>query len=98
MDSVFGWAAAAGFVALVALPALLVASAVIRGVWHGWQPEQLGLVEDGGGAPRLAGWLAVVVLGCAALAWAMFQGTWVLAARRRSSRSACRSQSPCSRS
>lgn len=79
MDSVFGWAAAAGFVALVALPALLVASAVIRSVWHGWQPEQLGLVEDGGGAPRLAGWLGVVVLGCAALAWAMFQGTWVLA-------------------
>ena len=79
MDSVYGGAAAAGFIALVALPVLLVASAVIRGVWRAWQPEQLGLVEDGGGAPRLAGWIGVVVLGCAAAAWVMFQGTWVLA-------------------
>jgi len=79
MDSVRGGAAAAGFVALVALPVLLVASAVIRGVWRAWQPEQLGLIEEGGGAPRLAAWLGVLAIACAALAWAMFQGTWLLA-------------------
>lgn len=79
MDSVLGGAAAAGFVALVALPVLLALSAAIRGLWRAWQPEELGLVEESGGAPRFAAWLAVVVLGCAALAWAMFQGTWLLA-------------------
>ena len=78
MDSLLGGLAAAGFVALVALPLLLVASAAIRGVWRAWQPEQLGLVEDGGGAPRLAGWLGVIIVGAVLLAWAMFQGTWVL--------------------
>jgi arylsulfatase A-like enzyme len=78
MDSVFGGAAAAGFVALVALPALLVTSAVIRGVWRAWQPDQLGLIEDGGGAPRLAAWLSVIAIACAAVAWTMFQGTWLL--------------------
>lgn len=78
MDSLFGGAAAAGFVALVALPLLLVASAALRGIWRAWQPEQLALIEDGGGAPRLAGWLGVVVLGAVVLAWAVFQGTWVL--------------------
>ncbi len=79
MDSVLGGAAAAGFVALVALPALLVASAAIRGIWRAWQPDQLGLIEDGGGAPRLAAWLGVLVVASAAVAWAMFQGTWLLA-------------------
>jgi arylsulfatase A-like enzyme len=79
MDSVLGAAAAAGFVALVAVPVLLVASATVRGIWRAWQPGQLGLVEEGGGAPRLAGWLGVLVLACTALASAMFHGTWLLA-------------------
>jgi arylsulfatase A-like enzyme len=79
MDSVLGAAAAAGFVALVALPGLLAASAAIRGLWRAWQPAQLGLVDEDGGAPRLAAWLGVLVLGSAALAWSMFQGTWLLA-------------------
>jgi arylsulfatase A-like enzyme len=79
MDSVFGGLAAAGFVALVALPALLAGSAAIRGIWRAWEPDRLGLIEDGGGAPRFAAWLAVLAIACAAIAWAMFQGTWLLA-------------------
>ena len=79
MDSVFGTLVAAGFLALFALPALLVGSALVRLLWIGWRPRDLALVEEGGGAPRLAGWVAVVVLGALALAWVMFQGTWVLA-------------------
>src|SRR5690348_8880348 len=79
MDSVLGAAAAAGFVALVALPLLFVMSAAVRGLWRAWQPEQLALVDESGGAPRLAAWLGVLVIGAAALAWSMFQGTWLLA-------------------
>ncbi|HEY5948685.1 MAG TPA: sulfatase-like hydrolase/transferase, partial [Kofleriaceae bacterium] len=75
----FGVAAAAGFVALVALPILIGASVVTRGLWHAWQPRTLGLVEPDGSAPRLAGWLAFVWLAALALMWVMFQGTWVLA-------------------
>ena len=54
----------------------------MRGLYALWQPGALAaqLVEDGGGAPRLAGWVAFLYLATIALAWAMFQGTWVLAA------------------
>jgi hypothetical protein len=79
MRGTFGATAAAGFVALVAVPVLLAASAFARGLWRGWQPRALGLVDDGGGAARLAGWLAYVWLAALALAWVMFQGTWLLA-------------------
>src|SRR5262245_52612866 len=79
MRSLFGSVAAAGFVALVAVPILGLASALVRGLWHAWQPRALGLIEEGGGAPRLAGWVAFVWLATLALAWVMFQGTWVLA-------------------
>jgi hypothetical protein len=58
---------------------LFVMSVAVRGLWRAWRPEQLGLVDEGGGAPRLAAWLGVLVIGSAALAWAMFQGTWLLA-------------------
>ena len=74
---VFAYAAA--FVMLVGLPILLVASAVVRGLWWAWQPGTLGLVDDDGRAPRLAGWTAYLWLAAHALAWAMFQGTWLLA-------------------
>jgi arylsulfatase A-like enzyme len=79
MDSVLGAAAAAGYVALVALPLLLALTTATRGLWHAWHFGQLGLVEEDGGAPRLAAWLGVVVLASAGFAWAMFQGTWLLA-------------------
>lgn len=79
-DDVFAAAAAAGFLALIVFPALLVLSALARGLYAAWQPGALveALVEDDGGAPRLAGWLGVVMLGCLLIAWAMFQGTWLL--------------------
>jgi len=73
-----GAAAAAGFLALIVFPALLVLSAIARGIYGAWQPQTLAIVEDDGGAPKLVGWLVVVLLGCLLLAWAMFQGTWVL--------------------
>ncbi|HEY5922139.1 MAG TPA: sulfatase, partial [Kofleriaceae bacterium] len=79
MRGAFGSAAAAGFVALVAFPVLFAASMIARGLWHAWQPRALGLIEEGGSAPRLAGWLAYVWLAALALAWVMFQGTWLLA-------------------
>jgi arylsulfatase A-like enzyme len=75
-----GILATAGFLALVAVPALFAASAVARGVVVAWQPGQLAgrLVDGDGAAPRLAGWVAVVWLGALALAAAMFQGVWAL--------------------
>lgn len=71
-----------GFFAILALPILLVGSLVVRGLLVGWRPRTLveRLVEEGGGAPRLVGWLALLVLGCAVLAIAIYRGTWMLAA------------------
>jgi hypothetical protein len=77
-SDVFGAIASIGFLALVAWPALFVLSAITRGIYTAWQPQALGLVEEDGGAPRLVGWLLVVLLGCLLMAWAMFQATWVM--------------------
>lgn len=79
MDTPYGMLATAGFLALVGVPALLVIGAVARGLWAAWSPPELGLVEQGGGAPALAGWLVTIVLGAGALAWFMWEGTWLLA-------------------
>jgi hypothetical protein len=74
-------AAAIGLAALIAFVPLFVLSAAVRGVVATWRPAELAasLVEDGGGMPRLAGWLATLWLGAAALSWATFTGTWQLA-------------------
>jgi arylsulfatase A-like enzyme len=76
-----GAVATAGFLAVLAVPALLVAGAAARGVIAAWRPGELAaaLVDDDGAAPRLAGWLAVIGLGALGLAAAMFQSVWVLA-------------------
>src|SRR5690242_11230973 len=81
MPGISGMLAAAGFVAIVTLPVLLAASAAIRATWAGWQPRALGdaLIEDGGGAPRLAGWGVAVIAGAVFVGWAAFQSTWMLA-------------------
>jgi arylsulfatase A-like enzyme len=81
MDDVAGFVAAAGFLALVGVPLLLAVSVLVRALWAAWRPRELGerLVEPGGGAPRLAGWAVVISLGAFGLAWAMYQGTWILA-------------------
>jgi hypothetical protein len=75
-------AATIGFVALVAVPVLLVAGVLVRALVHAWQPGVLleRLRDPDGAAPRLAGWVAVVWLATFGLASAMFQGTWLLAA------------------
>ncbi len=73
--------ATAGFVALLAVPALLAGSAIARGVAAAWQPGELAarLIDADGAAPRFAGWLAVIWLGTVGLAAAMFQSVWALA-------------------
>jgi arylsulfatase A-like enzyme len=76
-----GAPATAGFVALLAVPALFAGSAVVRGVAAAWQPGELtaALTDDDGAAPRFAAWVAVIWLGMLALAAAMFQSVWALA-------------------
>lgn len=65
----------------IALPVLLIASVIARGLYAAWLPEALlaELREERGAMPRLAAWTGVVWLGALGLAWAMFQGTWLLA-------------------
>jgi len=79
-DDLVGALATAGFLAMIAVPGLLVASAVMRGVVAAWQPGELAdrLVDADGAAPRLAGWVAVIWLGTFGLAFAMFQSVWAL--------------------
>ncbi|MDQ3299335.1 MAG: sulfatase-like hydrolase/transferase [Myxococcota bacterium] len=81
-EDALGLAAAVGFLALIVFPVLFGLSVVARGVYAGWQPRDLAasVVEEGGGAPRLAGWLVVILLGALLAACAAFQGTWLLAA------------------
>ena len=78
MASGLGMVVAAGFVALVAFPELVALAAIVRGLWAAWQPHELALVEPDGSAPRLAGWLGAFALGTIAVAWCVFQGTWLL--------------------
>jgi len=78
-DTVNGMLAAAGFLALALLPILLALGAIVRGLWAAWAPHSLGFVEEGGSAPRFAGWLGAVFLCLLGLGWVMFQGTWLLA-------------------
>jgi arylsulfatase A-like enzyme len=72
--------AAAGFLAVLAVPALLVAGAVVRGVAAAWGAGELvrSLIDADGAAPRLAAWLAVILLGAFGLAAAMFHSVWLL--------------------
>ncbi len=74
--------ATVGFFAILTAPVLLVLGVVVRGLIAAWGPRELGaqLTEPGGGMPRLAGWVAALMVSALALAWIMFQGTWQLAA------------------
>lgn len=76
-----GAAATAGFVAIGALPTLLVASALVRGLWAAWLPDRLAaaLIDDDGAAPRLAGWVAALGLGALGLCAIVYQSVWLLA-------------------
>lgn len=68
-------------IAPLALPLLLVLGVTARAVYAAWLPATLlaELREERGGMPRLAAWVGVVWLGLLGLAWAMFQGIWLLA-------------------
>jgi arylsulfatase A-like enzyme len=72
--------ATVGFVAMFAVPWLVIANAIVRALVHAWQPRDVlaGLTDEDGRAPRLAGWVAVVWLATFGIAWVMFQGTWLL--------------------
>jgi arylsulfatase A-like enzyme len=72
---------AGGLVATIALPVLVVASIAMRGLVAAWAPARLleSMREERGAMPRLAAWTGVVWLAMLGLAWAMFQGTWLLA-------------------
>ena len=74
--------AAAGFVAVFAIPALFVASAALRALVAAWQPDALAAlaVDEDGAAPELAGWIAVLSLGALALGLVMYRATWWMAA------------------
>lgn len=65
---------AAGFVVLTAAPASLLLALVARAVWRGWQPEQLFAQATGptGGAPRVAAWVAYLLLAAWFLTTATF--------------------------
>jgi hypothetical protein len=71
---------AAACVALLTAPALLLASALARGLVAAWRPHALAvsLIDDDGAAPRLAGWAAVLWLGSFTLAIVMFESVWAL--------------------
>lgn len=75
-------AATAGFLAVLAIPALLAASVVVRGLLAAWRPGEVAarLTEPDGSAPRLVGWIVMLGLGALALAYAVHRGTWWLAA------------------
>lgn len=73
--------AAAGFLGLVAIPALLAAGVIARGLLAAWRPRDVlaRLVDEAGAAPRLAGWIWTLWAGVLVLAWAVYRGTWWLA-------------------
>jgi arylsulfatase A-like enzyme len=77
---VVGAFASAGYAALLAIPACLGGALLVRGLWAAWRPRRLAptLVEEGGGAPRLAAWVAFLLLGAFLLSWATFNGTRVI--------------------
>lgn len=81
MDSPLHIAAATGFLAMVAVPALFVLGVAARGVFAAWRPRTLiaSLVDGNDAAPALAGWVGVLWLGTALLAYAVYRGTWWLA-------------------
>jgi len=71
-----GALASAGFSGLLAAPACLLGALIVRGLWAAWRPASLaeGLIEEGGGAPRLGAWVAYLLFAAFVVAWATFNG------------------------
>ena len=55
-----------GFGAAVTWPVLTVLALIVRALWLGWNPRGLAaeMTDEHGSAPRLAGWLAYVLIAC----------------------------------
>ena len=72
---------AIGFAALLAVPAGLVVSLALRGLWRSWRPAELAAAmtdSETGGAPRLAAWAVFLALASVVLATAVLRGmNWV---------------------
>ncbi|HEY4183284.1 MAG TPA: sulfatase-like hydrolase/transferase [Kofleriaceae bacterium] len=79
-NGIFGWFAGIGFVVLAALPVLFIAMVVARIAWIGWKPTLDKLVDADGRAPRLAGWIAYLVVALAVLAVVTYKLTVSVAA------------------
>src|SRR5688572_6112125 len=73
--------ASIGFAAVLAWPALFLLVVIVRGLWWGWRPERLAerLVDEHGRAPRLAAWIAYLLVACFLLSWATFNAVLLLA-------------------
>jgi arylsulfatase A-like enzyme len=71
-----GASASAGYAAMLAIPVCLVGALIVRGLWAAWRPGELAatLIEEGGGAPRLAGWIVFLLIGAFVLSWSTFNG------------------------
>jgi arylsulfatase A-like enzyme len=69
-DAPLALATSVGLATAYAGPPALGASLVLRGLWLGWRPVELGerLREPGGASPRLWAWLAYLAIAAAALA------------------------------
>ncbi len=78
-DGALRAAVCAGFAILVAWPAGAVLSLAARVVLHVWKPRAMvaALTDEGGGAPRLAGWLLALVVGGALVAVLSHQVVWL---------------------
>jgi len=72
-----------GYSGMAAWPALAALTMIVRGLWRAWRPTQLGsqLVEEHGGAPRLAGWIAYGWIAAFVVSWATFNTISQLAFR-----------------
>jgi len=77
---IVGVPAVAGFAALLAVPACLGGALLLRGLWAAWRPRRLAptLIEEGGGAPRLAAWMAFLLIGAFLLSWTTFNATRIV--------------------
>lgn len=71
-----------GFGTIITWPILTLVALLARALWLGWNPRGLaaGMVDEHGSAPRLAGWLAYVLVACFLLSWATFNVIRLLAA------------------
>jgi arylsulfatase A-like enzyme len=80
-DDLFEAVGTIGFAAVLAWPGLVVLVVIVRGLWWGWRPARLRdqLVDADGRAPRLAGWIAYLLIACFVLSWAVFNAVLLLA-------------------